>query len=157
MHKLLSGYFIFLCLLFLCSCAKKVYTHQQVMQSFHTKDDVKKRFGKPDQVKKDTVMEEWVYNQDVAGNTGKTAKQDTVIATNAIPDTLKTKVVKHSKYIRFIFDRDGNVAGYKSNGIDLSHVTKDSFGLTVLKVLGITALLVIVISVDIYNNTDINL
>jgi hypothetical protein len=49
------------------------------------------------------------------------------------------------------------VAGYKSNGVDLGHVTKDSLGLTVLKVLGITALLVIVIGVDIYNNTDINL
>lgn len=128
------------------------------MQGFHTKDDVLKRFGKPDQVKKDSVMEEWVYDRNVTDIPVKPAKQDTVIAGNTISDTLRAvQAAKYSKYIRFIFDRDGNVAGYKSNGVDLSHVTRDSFGLTVLKVLGITALLVIIIGVDIYNNTDINM
>ena len=90
----------------------------------------------------------------MADNPVRVEKPDAINAS----DTLKVnKIVKYNKYIRFIFDKDGNVTGYKSKGVDLTRVTRDSFGLTVLKVLGITALLVIVIGVDIYNNTDINL
>lgn len=158
MLKSLSGCFIFFCCLSLCGCAKKVYTHQQVMQSFHTKGDVLKRFGKPDQIKEDTLLDEWTYNRDGVDRPVKAGTGDTISAAVTTSDTLKTnKIVKYNKYIRFIFDKDGNIAGYKSKGVDLTQVTTDSFGLTVLKVLGITALLVIVIGVDIYNNTDVNL
>jgi hypothetical protein len=158
MLKSLPGYFIVLCLLFFCSCTKKIYTHQQVMQSFHTKDDVLKQFGKPDEVKEGIDIEEWIYNRDKVSGPNKPAKQDTIIATNAISDTLKTtQAIKYNKYIRFIFDGAGNVAGYKTQGVDMSTTKKDNFGMGLLKVLGITALIIIVVGLDIYNNSDINI
>lgn len=158
MSKPLSGYAFILCLLSLYGCTKKVYTHQQVMQSLHNKDDVLKRFGNPDQVKEGEGVEEWTYNQDKASVAVKSLKPDTIHATDEISDTLKAvQPIKYSKYIRFIFNPDGTVAGYKSQGVDLTTVKKDNFGIALLKVLGIAALIVIVVGVDIYNNTDINI
>jgi hypothetical protein len=128
------------------------------MQSFHTKDDVLKQFGKPDEVKEGTDIEEWIYSRDKVSGPNKPVKQDTIIATNAISDTLKTtQAIKYNKYIRFIFDREGNVAGYKTQGVDMGTTKKEDFGMTLLKVLGITALVIIIVGLDVYNNTDINL
>jgi len=158
MNKFSFWYFIVFCLIFLCGCTKKVYTHQQVMQSFHTKDDVLKQFGKPDEVKEGEGIEEWIYNRDKVNYPDKSGKRDTIIATNATSDTLKaSQPIKYGKYIRFIFDADGNVAGYKTQGVDMGHVTKDSFGISLLKVLGIAALVIIIVGVDVYNNTDISI
>ena len=158
MHKTLPAYFIALCLLLFCSCTKHIYTHQQVMQGFHTKDDVLKQFGNPDQVKEGADIEEWTYNRDKAPGPNRTTKPDTIVATDAVSDTLKaSQPVRYSKYIQFIFDHDGNVAGYKTQGVDMSRTTQDSFGIGLLKVLGITALVVIIVGLDVYNNTDINL
>ncbi len=158
MSRSLSGYAFILCLLFLYGCTKKVYTHQQVMQSFHSKDDVLKRFGNPDQVKEGEGIEEWIYNQDKPSVAGVSVKPDTIHATDEVSDTLKAvQPIKYSKYIRFIFNPDGTVAGYKTQGVDMSMTTKDSFGIAFLKVLGIAALIVIVVGVDVYNNTDINM
>src|ERR1700744_1030286 len=115
MLKLLPGCFIVLCLLLFCSCTKHVYTHQQVMQGFRTKDDVLKQFGNPDQVKEGVEIEEWTYNRDKISGPNKTTKPDTIVAADAISDTLKaSQPVVYNRYIRFIFDRDGNVAGYKT-------------------------------------------
>jgi hypothetical protein len=158
MRKSLAGCFLLFCVLSLYSCTQKIYTHQQVMQSLHTKDDVLKQFGNPDLVKEGEGIEEWTYNRDKAPDPGKQIKPDTIMATDASSDTLKAdQPVKYSKYIRFIFDPQGNVAGYKSQGVDLTVIKKDSFGINLLKVLGIAALIVIVVGADIYNNTDIDI
>jgi hypothetical protein len=155
MRKSLFGLIVLSALLFLSSCTKKIYTHQQVMQGFHTKDDVLKRFGKPDEIKEGNDIEEWTYNGATIYNTDKGKTQE--LSTNAIPDTLKdTQASKYSKYIRFIFDKDGNVAGYKTQGVDLTTVTKEKVGITILKVLGIAALVVIVIGSSIDSNIDVN-
>ena len=157
MIKSLSGSLILITLLFLCSCTKKLYTHQQVMQSMHTKDDVLKKLGTPDEVKKGEDIEEWVYNRDTVHKPGKPKKTDTIFASNAQSDTLKViQFPRHVKYIRFIFDQQGNIAGYKSQGVDFSYVKKESFGLTALKVLGIAALIAVAVAVDVYGNSDIN-
>jgi len=158
MSKFLIGCSVIVCMLFLYSCTKKVYTHQQVMQSFQNKDDVLKRFGNPDQVKEGEGIEEWIYNQDKAPGTVKSVKPDTIHATDDVSDTLKAvQPVKYSKYIRFIFNPDGTVAGYKTQGVDMGMTKKDSFGIALLKVIGIAALIVIIVGVDFNNNTDINI
>jgi len=127
------------------------------MQSLHTKDDVLKKLGNPDEVKEGEGIEEWVYNRDTVYKSGKPKKTDTIFAANAQSDTLKvTHLPKHVKYIRFIFDPQGNIAGYKSQGVDFSYVKKESFGLTALKVLGIAALIAVAVAVDVYGNSDIN-
>ena len=158
MVKFFPGCFFILVLLFCCSCTKKVYTHQQVMQGFHTKDDVLKQFGSPDQVKQGADIQEWTYNRENAAEPHKALKPDTVVATDRASDTLKAyQPDRYSKYIRFLFDLRGNVVGYKTQGVDMSTTKTEDFGITLLKVLGITALVVIIVGLDVYNNTDINL
>ena len=150
--------FIFLCALLQCSCSKKVYTHQQVMQSLLTKDDVLKYLGTPDEVKGGNVLEQWDYYHDVAYNPNQYTKRDTAATIRVISDTAKTlQTPYHDKYIRFLFDPQGNVTGYKSRSVDLSYSKKDSFGTAALKVLGIAALITFVVGLEIYNNSDINL
>jgi hypothetical protein len=157
MSRSLSGYIFLLGVLLLSSCAKVVYTHQQLMQSFHTKADVLKHLGNPDRVKEGNDVEEWIYTRPVAYIHGRAKNQDMAHATMPHPDTLKFVTNgPNSQFIRFIFDPQGNVVGYKSQDENLGHVYKESFGITALKVLGIAALVIIVVGLDINSNSDFN-
>ncbi len=138
--------------LFFYSCSTKVYTHQQVMQSLLTKEQVLKHMGKPDLVKGGNEMEEWDYFGRIAYHPVKSVR-DTTAATLSNTDSS----AMHERFVRFIFDPQGNVTGYKSNSVDLSYSQKDSFGAATLKVLGIAALITVVVGLEIYSNSDINL
>jgi hypothetical protein len=154
MIRALPGFFILLVALLLCSCSKKLYTHQQVMQSFHSKDDVLKRFGNPDIKRMADSTEIWIYNRDMGtksvDSTAKLSKINTD-TTKALP------MVKQGKYINFMFDRSGNVVGYKSNGIDLTYEKKISAGTNILKALGTAAIIAVIVGLEVYNNSDASL
>ena len=137
--------------LFLCSCSKKVYTHQQVMQGFHTKNDVAKQFGHPDIIRMIDSTEVWIYNRDTISK--PTGPITTV--SNTGTDTIKTPP-KPNKSIRFMFDKEGNVVGYKSNGVDLGYTKKISAGTNILRVMGITLIIAVIIGLDVYNNSNIS-
>ena len=152
MKKVLPGFFILLFVLVLCSCSKKLYTHQQVMQGFHTKDDVFKRFGNPDIKRMADSTEIWIYNHDVSGKTSQQKNK-----TPSVNDTTQASAAaSQNTYINFIFDHSGNIIGYKSNGVDLSYVKKVSAGKNILNALGIAAILVVVVGLEVYNNSDIS-
>ena|ERR1700754_932813 len=147
----------------LAGCSKQVYTHQQVMQGFHTKADVLKQFGMPDQKKTSEGIEEWTYNKDTPANKTMQPVVETVQKSDTtksyVPtarDSLKLlKYTQNKNYIRFLFDSAGNVSGYKSNGVNLAYTKKDNFGTGFLKVLGITAAIVVIVGVEIANNSDV--
>jgi hypothetical protein len=150
MKKALPGFFILLFTLVLCSCSKKLYTHQQVMQSFHSKDDVFKRFGTPDITRMADSTEIWIYNRDISGKTPPLAAKipsanDTTQTSAAIPQNV---------YVNFIFDHSGNIIGYKSNGVDLSYIKKVSAGTNILNILGVIAVIAVVVGIDAYTNGD---
>ncbi|MBS1522975.1 MAG: hypothetical protein JST50_18385 [Bacteroidetes bacterium] len=151
MKKALPGFFILLFVL-LCSCSKKLYTHQQVMQSFHTKDDVFKRFGNPDIKRAVDSTETWIYNHDVSGKSQPLTAQT--------PPGSDTSQISHADiqtaYVNFMFDRNGNIIGYKSNGVDLSYVKNVSAAHNVLNVLGAAAIIIVVVGVEAYTNGDFN-
>jgi len=152
MKKALPGFFILLFVLVLCSCSKKLYTHQQVMQGFHTKDDVFKRFGNPDIKRMADSTEIWIYNHDVSGKTSQQKNK-----TPSVNDTTQASAAaSQNTYINFIFDHSGNIIGYKSNGVDLSYVKKVSTAKNILNALGIAAILVVVVGLEVYNNSDIS-
>jgi hypothetical protein len=155
MQKILT-----LCALLCClyGCSTRVYTHQQVMQSLLTKGDVLKHLGVPDEVKGGNQLEEWEYYHQIAYNPNQSAKRDTTVISHIISDTTNTpQITQHDCYVRFLFDPQGNVTGYKSSSVDLSYSKKDSFGTATLKVLGIAALITVVVGLEIYNNSNINL
>jgi hypothetical protein len=159
MKKALPGFFILLILLILCSCSKKLYTHQQVMQSFHNKDDVFKRFGNPDIKRMADSTEIWIYNRDVTGKTpqpiAKTSSTNdsTKVANDSIQVSTATP---KNVYINFSFDRTGNIVGYKSNGVDLSYVKKVSAGTNILNALGVIAVIAVVVGIDAYTNGNVS-
>lgn len=160
MRTSLSGYFLAVTLMLLCSCSKRVvFTHQQVLQSFHTKNDVAKRFGVPDEKKPGEKFEEWTYYRDTLGGLNKINKGDTLKRVEGYKGTDSLRVGKydiHDRYIKFIFDTTGIVEGYKSNGVNLSITKKDNFGKGVVNVLEITAAVVLLLGYAIaeyvYNN-----
>jgi hypothetical protein len=152
MKKTLPGFFILLFALILCGCSKKLYTHQQVMQSFHTRDDVFKRFGNPDIKRTMDSTEVWIYNRDVSGKTPQPpAKTSPVNDTTQVQTTTAQNI-----YVNFIFDHNGNITGYKSNGIDLSYTKKVPAGTSILNTLGAIALIAIAVGIDAYTNGDIS-
>lgn len=152
MKKALPGFSILLFAFALYSCSKKLYTHQQVIQSLHTKDDVFKRFGNPDIKRMADSTETWIYNHDVSGKTSHMVTKSVLLNDT----TLISKTVPQNVFINFMFDRTGNIVGYKSNGIDLSYVKKVSAGTNILNVLGATAIIVLVVAVDVYTNGDVS-
>lgn len=152
MKRALPGFFILLFAIALCSCSKKLYTHQQVMQSFHNKDDVLKRFGNPDIKRAVDSTEIWIYNRDISGKT----KTSPVVTPPINDSTQISKAVAQNVYVNFIFDHNENVIGYKSNGVDLSYVKKVSAGSNILNVLGATALVIVVVAIDAWSNGDIS-
>ena len=123
-----------------------------------------KRFGKPDKRRIVDSTEVWFYyhysgpnNFRPGSTTAAVVQPDTTKVAYSSTDTLKAKQqIPANTSLSFIFDKQGNVTGYKSQGVDFSYSKRDSFGLTVLKVLGVTAILIVVIGLDVYNNTDIN-
>jgi hypothetical protein len=144
--------FAILVSLFLCSCSKKVYTHKQVMQTFHSKDDVARKFGEPDIKRTIDSTEEWIYNRIVVS---KPANSSGKIPTVTTDTTKNASITQQNSYIQFLFDPAGNVVGYKSNGIDLGYVKKVSAGSNILKGLGIAAIVIVIVGLDVYNNSDL--
>ncbi|MDB5133848.1 MAG: hypothetical protein JWP37_451 [Mucilaginibacter sp.] len=157
MKRLLPGSILIGCLVCLSSCTKVLYTHQQVLQNCHTKDDVVKKFGSPDEKNMGDGIEEWVYNRDAPADIVKPIKPDIINASYKSSDSLHLKKpIEHDKYIRFIFDTQGNVVGYKSNGIGLTQKGKDGIGISILKILGATVLIAVVVGLDVASKSDID-
>lgn len=96
------------------------------MQSFCNRDGVFKRFGQPNQVAFLNDTEEWTYNGDEISDTGRLPATDTV--NGSLP-----KTVPYQKYIRFLFNKDGEVTGYQTQGFDLSLVRKRKWWVDTLK------------------------
>jgi hypothetical protein len=152
MKKALPGFFILLTSLVLCSCSKKLYTHQQVMQSFHNKDDVFKRFGNPDIKRMADSTEIWIYNRDISGKTPQPVTKTMPVSDTTQNSTATSRAV----YVNFIFDHNENVIGYKSNGVDLSYVKKVSAGTNILNALGVIAVIAVVVGIDAYTNGNVS-
>jgi hypothetical protein len=155
MKKLLSGFILLTCLMAFCGCSKKFYNNQQVLQSFQTKAAVANRFGQPGFKRKNGGLEEWTYDLNNTPAVVSAKKRDTIKAlyfTVPMDSLHKNQLARNDKYIKFMFDSAGNVTGYKINAVNLTRVKKDSFGIGLLKVLGIAAAITVVIGVEIANN-----
>jgi len=149
-------------LLLFSSCTHTVYTHQQVLQNFHTKGDVWKQFGPPDERNPGQGTEQWVYDMDKPHNPTTQKLQDTIAnQPNKImgrPDTLAADSVhpvqpeKYARYVKFMFDDQGVVIGYKTEGVDLTHKEKDNFGKSLVTITGGILLLSALIALELYND-----
>ena len=144
MKPLLPVLLILTCIVCFCGCSRKIHT-QQVLQSPHTKDDVLKQFGPPDERKQGDGIEEWVYTRYPVS---ASKKQDTVKGqyNNNSTDSLKINPTgPNNKYFKFIIDTNNNVVGYKNNGVNLTKKIKQNPALATLKFLGQVVIVTIVI------------
>ncbi len=113
-------------LVFLSSCSKQIYSHKEVMQSYHTKNDVIRQFGQPDEIMIVNDTTRWLYNcgePSVFNDTKTKVKVNGVFNAgsgfNTIPVTVK-QFSRYNKYVQFAFNHDGKVLNWDSSGLNFA-------------------------------------
>jgi hypothetical protein len=134
------------------SCTHTLYTQQQVLQNCHKKQDVLEQFGPPDEINPGIGVEQWAYNMDKKP-VKRSKKHDT---TQILPDTLVkdslqyVKQDKYASYAKFMFDSQGNLVGYKTDGADLSRNKKDNFGKSFVNITGVILVASVLVVLELY-------
>lgn len=146
MNKL--SFFLIALVLFNSSCTKVLYTHQEVMARYTTKSDVVNRFGLPSQKREGEGIEEWLYDYgtvSTATNFGNSRTNASIysgynsVYGNSNTNTLNvTQFSQYQRYIKFTFDKSGNVTRWDSN-VNLTE-RKAAPGRTVLYVVSVVAI-----------------
>jgi hypothetical protein len=140
----------------LCSCSRKTYTHQQVMQRFKTQNEVLKKLGQPDQKIKTGLIEEWVYDRDTEQN-GNAIVKKTVEPVLTIQDSLNSSPPPlPNRYVRFIFNEKGDVLGYKTEGVDMGESGHTGFFEATLEVIGAIVALSVIVFLELVNDGLLN-
>jgi hypothetical protein len=111
------------------SCSKVIYTQEQVLARYKTKQDVINRFGLPTEKIDGETTETWLYKY--VGQSSVTGYANTNVKVMAPGN--------YRKYVTFLFDKQGNVIRAESTGMDLAE-KRDAPGKTVGLVVGIVAL-----------------
>ncbi len=125
----------------LVSCTKVLYTHQQVMDSYKTKEQVLKQFGIPTEKRMSADTEEWLYRYELKPTMSKfVVSQLENVKTNDV-----TEFTIYKRYLVFAFDKQGNITGQRGEGVDLTHKVRDPGGTIALVIGGIalTALAIV--------------
>jgi len=122
-------------MLSLFSCTKIVYTHEQVISLYKTKQDVTKTFGIPTEKKMNEGTEEWLYRYDKAGPHSSKEFQNT-ITTNV------TEFNRYDRYIMFTMDKQGNIIRCDYVGVDLAVRKNNPAGTIVLIAAGVALITV---------------
>jgi hypothetical protein len=150
MKSLIYGFYLLL-LFSLSGCTKIVYT-QQLVNDLHTKKDLVKQLGQPDQKITYPDFEEWVYVRDTLSVLSNKNNSDTVKKESSatLPDSSKNTFYSvHHTYIKFHIDSTNRIIGYKNNGVDLTRKVKENFGTSVLNILGGTLIVLLLIGYEI--------
>src|SRR5581483_223444 len=104
-----------LCLTPLLSCTKTIYTHEEVMSRYVTKNDVTKQFGNPAEKLTGETTEQWLYSfQKLPGQ-----QPEFVVVKN----TNTKDVQSFSRYDRFIifqFNKQGDVIQTFAQRVDFA-------------------------------------
>jgi hypothetical protein len=113
-------------LTFFSSCSKQIYSHEEVMQSYHTKGDVVRQFGQPDEIMVVNDTTRWLYNcgdASIFNDTKTKVKVNGVYNAgkgfNTIPVSVK-QFSQYDKYVKFSFNTDGKVLNWGSSGLNFA-------------------------------------
>lgn len=152
-HKL-SVSLIILALLCCFGCSRIVQS-KDVINGIHTRADLIKQMGEPNEKNPHPGFEEWVYFRDTIEAYNRAPIVDTVkqsIQPTATTETQTKPVKQHNADIRFLVDTNNNVVGHKNNGVDLTKKVQMGFGESVLEVLAGTLAVIIIVAVEVINN-----
>jgi hypothetical protein len=104
----------------LFGCSKIIYTNDQVLSQYKTKDDVLKQFGPPTEKITDTV-EQWLYRYQ------KVSKQRSEPTGYMEVKNASTKDVEaftfYGRFVIFSFDQKGNVVQWYTKDVDFTQKT----------------------------------
>ena len=144
MKNLVKGLLLFFVLATI-GCTRTIYTHDEALDKYKTKQDLAKTLGEPSEKKIGSSSEEWLYQYET---------RNTVAGHPA-----GKKVVEFDKYKRFVIftmDDQGNVLKWYSEGVNLSE-KKSAPGKTILLVVGSIAFIVILglLAQDSVNNINL--
>ena len=146
--KKLINIMILLAILSVFSCTKVIYTNEQVLDRYKTKQEIAKKFGAPLEVVKSDTTEEWLYQYDRLSP----YKHHSLIEN---PDRSTKNVEafdKYKRYVVFYFDKQGKLTKWKCEGVNFSEKKPDTLGTVILVGIGVG---VIVLSVIAANNFSI--
>ncbi|WP_295670338.1 hypothetical protein [uncultured Mucilaginibacter sp.] len=102
-----------LSMLSLFSCSKVIYTNEQVLNDYKTKESIVKKFGMPREKKTADDSEEWLYSFDRHNSiTDHPNTQSPTV------DVVNFTIYK--RYIIFRMDGHGNVLSRECVGVDLA-------------------------------------
>jgi hypothetical protein len=126
----------------LCSCSKIIHSHEEVMSSFQTKDEVTRQFGIPDERRELHEVTEWLYNCDTisafAASKTKVRRRGTlnnVYGTFEHPITDVTEFTHYISYVKFDFDKQGKVISWDTREVNFAE-KKLRVGATIAIVVG---------------------
>jgi hypothetical protein len=111
---------------FISSCSKQIYSHEQVMQSYHTKEDVVRQFEQPDEKRALNDTLQWLYNCDSSSNLVLTKTKVKIYGTynsaagfHSVPRNVN-RFSPYKKYVKFTFGKEGNVLSWNSSGVNFA-------------------------------------
>ena len=125
----------FVCLLSIFSCTKVIYSHEEVMGRYKTKEDITKKLGVPDEKRTGVDFEEWLYQYDHRNNS---TDKDAGIKTINV-----TEFGRHKKYIIFSMGSAGNVLSWKAEGVDFTE-KRNAPGKTIGLIAGVAGFIALV-------------
>ena len=104
-------------MLSLFSCTQVIYSHEQVMDRYKTKQNIAKVFGLPtEKITRDT-SEKWLYKY--SGSHSRDEYRN--VSTLDVPE-----FGKYKRYVVFNFDKQGNVASWEYQGVNFAERGEDS-------------------------------
>jgi len=141
-------------LLLLCGCTHTMYSHQQVLQKCHTKQEVFEQLGQPDEINPGAGIEQWTYNMDKPPlKKNKRVKDFKAMPDSLVKDSIQfIKPNKYARYVKYIFDDTGNVVGYKSDNVDLTTNKKDNFGKSLVNITGAVLVVSLLVALELYKD-----
>jgi hypothetical protein len=134
MRDLIIG-FLVLIMLSLSSCTKVVYTNQEVLGRYKTKQEVTQKFGVPAEKLIGSTREEWFYRFE-----SKFPMKHLEMESLDTTSTVVTQFKRNGKYVLFTFDKQGNVLSSEFKNIDVAE-RKLATGRTIALLGGIAVIL----------------
>jgi hypothetical protein len=119
-------------ILLLLSCTKTVYTHEQVLDSYKTKQDVARKFGRPKEKQTTDNAERWLYKYEGHSPADRISNEKVAYV---------TELGKYDRYLIFSFNNQGNVTGWNCAGVSFAYKKPNITG-TALLVAGVIVFIV---------------
>ncbi|HEY9001663.1 MAG TPA: hypothetical protein VIM89_09950 [Mucilaginibacter sp.] len=121
MERIIKGIMI-LSVVSLFGCTRVLYTQDEVLGRYKTRNDVQKTFGIPTEKRLSDTSERWLYRYDIHHSSNQHSVE---LHHNAQAITVND-FSKYDRYLIFSFDRNDNVVRCDYTGVDLTVKKKDT-------------------------------